>query len=110
MAEYLVEGTFGRLFRLPLHPSELARRLARAMEDEQVIGDDGQVLLPNRYWVFLNPEDYAALGADKEALRAGFGDFLQRLTKEGNGRFSGHLSITLHPASDVAISTRSQNL
>ena len=60
LAEQLVEGTFERLFRPRLHPSEVARRLARAMENGRVTGDTGQLLLPNRYWVFLNPDDFAA--------------------------------------------------
>ena len=36
LAEQLVEGTFERLFRTRLHPSDVARRLARALEDGQL--------------------------------------------------------------------------
>ncbi len=102
LAEQLVEGTFERLFRPRLHPSDVARRLARAMEDGRVTGDDGQPLLPNRYWVFLNPDDFAALDASGEALRAALVRYLQRLAAEGNGRFGGRLSVALYPVANLA--------
>jgi hypothetical protein len=103
LAEQLVEGTFERLFRTRLHPSDVARRLARALEDGQFSGDSGQPLLPNQYWIFLNPEDFAALDAGEETLRAGLIGYLQRLADEGGGRFGGQLSVTLHPTADVAV-------
>ncbi len=62
----------------------------------------GQTLLPNRYWIFLNPDDYAALDAGQETLRAGLIGYLQRLADQGGGRFGGQLSVAVHPVSDVA--------
>lgn len=103
LAEQLVEGTFERLFRPRLHPSEVARRLARAMEDGRVVGDGGQVLLPNRYWVFLNPDDFAALEASGETLRAELLRYLQRLAAEGGARFGGLLRVALHPVADLGV-------
>ncbi len=61
LAERLVEGTFGRWFAGRLHPLEVALQLARALEDAQVLNLRGERLAPNLYWVYLNPEDYAAL-------------------------------------------------
>lgn len=61
LAEQLVEGTFGRLFAGRLHPLEVAIALARATEDAQVTNLRGERLAPNVYWVYLNPDDYAAL-------------------------------------------------
>jgi hypothetical protein len=101
LAEQLVEGTFERLFRPRLHPSEVARRLARAMEDGQVVGDDGQMILPNRYWVFLNSDDFTALDAGGERLRTELLRYLQRLADGMNVRFSGHLAVALHPVDDL---------
>jgi hypothetical protein len=101
LAEELVEGTFERLFRPRLHPSEVARRLARAMENGRVSGDDGQVLLPSLYWVFLNPDDFEALGAGGEALRTELVRYLQRLSSERGGRFSGRLRVGLHPMGEL---------
>lgn len=101
LAQQLVEGTFERLFRPRLHPSEVARRLARAMENGRVIGDSGQILLPNRYWVFLNPDDFVALEASGDTLPIELSRYLERLAAEGGARFSGSLSVTLHPVADL---------
>ena len=88
LAEQLVEGTFERLFRPRLHPSEVARQLARAMENGRVTGDSGQVLLPNRYWVFLNPDDFAALEASGDTLLLELSRYLERLAAEGAAPFN----------------------
>ena len=61
LAEWLVEGAFGRWFAGQLHPLEVALQLARAMEDGQVLNLRGERLAPNVYWVYLNPLDYEAL-------------------------------------------------
>jgi hypothetical protein len=47
LAERLVEGTVARLLGARLQPIEVARYLARAMEDGQVVGTRGQVVVPN---------------------------------------------------------------
>jgi hypothetical protein len=102
LAEQLVEGTFERLFRPRLHPSDVARRLARAMEDGRIVGDGGQDLLPNQYWVFLNPDDFAALNAGGESLRAELIRYLQCLAAERGARFGGRLRVALHPVVDLS--------
>jgi len=101
LAEQLVEGSFGRLFRPPMHPSELVRRLARAMEDHQVFDEAGQLSLPNEYRVFLSPADSAALGDDRQALCRQLGGCLEQLATQERKRFSGPLTITLHEMADL---------
>jgi len=101
LAEQLIEGTFERLFRPRLHPSELARRLARAMEDGRVASEAGVDLLPNRYWVFLNPDDFSALRAEDRPLRVELQGYLERLSSERGGRFSGELSVDLHASAEL---------
>ncbi len=102
LAEQLVEGTFERLFRTRLHPSDVARQLARALEDGQCADTGGQTLLPNQYWIFLNPDDFAALDAGEKTLHDGLIGYLQRLADQGGGRFGGQLSVAVHPVADVA--------
>ena len=101
LAEQLVEGTFERLFRPRLHPSQVARRLARAMEDGSLAGHDRQLLVPNRYWVFLNAEDLAALDVGGDALRDALHGYLQRLAAETGARFGGRLQVGLHAATHL---------
>ncbi|HTA05772.1 MAG TPA: DUF3662 and FHA domain-containing protein [Solirubrobacteraceae bacterium] len=54
----LVEGTFGRLFRSEVRPMELARKLAREM-DENRTTSVSRVYAPHEYAVWLSPEDRA---------------------------------------------------
>ncbi|HUA74874.1 MAG TPA: DUF3662 and FHA domain-containing protein [Solirubrobacteraceae bacterium] len=54
----LVEGTFGRLFRSEVRPMELARKLAREM-DENRTTSVSRVYAPHEYAVWLSPQDRA---------------------------------------------------
>jgi hypothetical protein len=54
--EGVMEGTVGRIFRSPIQPAEIGRRLERAMESSQVVSVDG-IIVPNDYQVFMNPLD-----------------------------------------------------
>jgi len=70
LAERLVEGTFARLFAGRLRPLEVVTHLARAMEDHQVLSPGGVRQAPTHYWVYLHPDDCAALEAEQQALEA----------------------------------------
>jgi FhaA, N-terminal domain/FHA domain len=52
----LVEGTFGRIFRSEVRPMELARKLAREMDDHRTTSVS-RVYAPNEYAVWLSPPD-----------------------------------------------------
>ncbi|HEY3763970.1 MAG TPA: DUF3662 domain-containing protein, partial [Gaiellales bacterium] len=52
----LVEGLFGRTFRSSVQPVELARKLAKEMDDHRTISIH-RVYVPNLYTVYLNPAD-----------------------------------------------------
>jgi len=52
----LVEGAFGRIFRSEVRPMELARRLAREM-DEHRTTSVSRVYAPNEFSVWLSPQD-----------------------------------------------------
>jgi hypothetical protein len=54
----LVEGTFGRVFRTQVRPVEIARKLAREM-DEHRTESVSRTYVPNEYVVWLGPEDRA---------------------------------------------------
>jgi len=59
--EQLVEAPFVRLFAGRLFAQDVARHLARALEDGERFGADGTPEVPGRYRIALNPEDLAAL-------------------------------------------------
>ncbi|HVW18961.1 MAG TPA: DUF3662 and FHA domain-containing protein [Solirubrobacteraceae bacterium] len=54
----LVEGTFGRVFRSEVRPVELARRLAKEMDEHRTVSVS-RTYAPNEYVVWLSPEDRA---------------------------------------------------
>ena len=54
----LVEGTFGRVFRSEVRPVELARELAREMDQHKTVSVS-RTYVPNEYVVWLSPEDRA---------------------------------------------------
>lgn len=65
----LVEGTFSRVFRSEVRPVEIARKLAREMEEHQAVSLS-RTYVPNEYRVYLSPRDRARF-ADYEAALAG---------------------------------------
>src|ERR687884_510684 len=52
----LVEGTFARAFKSEVRPVEIARKLAREM-DEHRVQSLSRTYAPNEYAVWLSPED-----------------------------------------------------
>jgi hypothetical protein len=54
--ERMVEGSVGRVFKTPIQPAEIGRKLERAMITNQVVSVDS-TLVPNDYRVVLNPQD-----------------------------------------------------
>jgi hypothetical protein len=64
----LVEGSFGRLFKTEVRPMELARKLAREM-DENTTASVSRVYAPNEYSVWLSPRDRARYeGVEHEVI------------------------------------------
>ncbi len=64
----LVEGTFGRVFKTEVRPMELARKLAREM-DENTTASVSRVYAPNEYSVWLSPKDRARYeGVEQEVI------------------------------------------
>ena len=52
----LVEGTFGRVFRTQVRPVEIARKLAREMDEHKTVSVS-RTYVPNEYVVWLSAED-----------------------------------------------------
>ena len=63
----LVEGTFGRVFRSEVRPVELARKLAREMDEHKTISVS-RTYVPNEYNVYLSPEDRSRLEGVEDSL------------------------------------------
>jgi hypothetical protein len=74
----LVEGTFSRAFRSEVRPVEIARKLAREMEEHKSLSVS-RTYVPNEYRVYLSPRD-----------RERFADYEQALVDELAGYLLQH--------------------
>jgi hypothetical protein len=64
----LVEGTFGRVFRSEVRPVELARKLAKEMDEHRTVSVS-RTYVPNEYVVWLSPEDRQRYeGVEREVI------------------------------------------
>lgn len=77
----LVEGAFGRAFRSELRPVEIARKLAREM-DEHRTPSVSRTYVPNEYSVYVAPPD-----------RERFADWEDALVKELEGYLLEHARL-----------------
>src|SRR3954452_9994383 len=71
----LVEGAFSRAFKSSVQPVELAHKLAKEMEESQMVSVS-RVYVPNHYRVFLSPEDREQFASYEPALRKELSDYL----------------------------------
>ncbi|CAB4881971.1 unannotated protein [freshwater metagenome] len=67
----LVEGTFGRVFRTEVRPVELARGLAREMDDHR-----SSRPVPHAYIVHLSPDDHARYTETGDEVREDLAGYL----------------------------------
>jgi hypothetical protein len=65
--EALVEGVFGRAFRTNVQPVELARKLAKEMDDHRQVSVS-RVYVPNEYTIFLSESDRAQFEGYEDSL------------------------------------------
>ena len=64
----LVEGTFGRVFRSEVRPVELARKLAKEMDEHRTVSVS-RTYVPNEYVVWLSTEDRERYdGVEREVI------------------------------------------
>jgi FHA domain-containing protein len=63
----LVEGTFGRVFRSEVRPVELARKLAREMDEHKTVSVS-RTYVPNEYVIWLSADDRERLESVEDSL------------------------------------------
>src|SRR5437588_1879321 len=73
--EALFEGVFGRAFRTNVQPVELARKLAKEMDDHRAVSVS-RVYVPNEYTIYLSPEDRGQFESYEESLRSELQEYL----------------------------------
>src|SRR6059036_935099 len=70
--EALFEGVFGRAFRTNVQPVELARKLAKEMDDHRTVSVS-RVYVPNEYTVYLSAADHEQFTGYQSSLVGEFG-------------------------------------
>ena len=81
--ESLVEGVFGRAFRSHVQPVELARKLAKEMDEHKTISIS-RVYVPNEYVLYLSPRDREQFANYEEPLLTERADYLaEHARREG---------------------------
>src|SRR6266511_3902100 len=73
--EALFEGIFGRAFRTNVQPVELARKLAKEMDDHRTVSVS-RVYVPNEYTVYLSPPDREQFESYEDNLRSELQEYL----------------------------------
>jgi hypothetical protein len=73
--EALFEGVFGRAFRTHVQPVELARKLAKEMDDHRTVSVS-RVYVPNEYTVYLSPQDREQFESYESSLLIELQDYL----------------------------------
>src|SRR6201982_511805 len=73
--EALFEGIFGRAFRTNVQPVELARKLAKEMDDHRNVSVS-RVYVPNEYTIYLAPQDREQFSAYEESLVSELQEYL----------------------------------
>ncbi len=65
--EGLFEGVFGRAFRTHVQPIELARKLAKEMDDHRTVSVS-RVYVPNEYTIYLSTQDRRQFSGYEDSL------------------------------------------
>lgn len=66
--ESLVEGVFGRAFRRQIHPVEIAKGIAKQMDEGKMVSIS-RTYAPNDFTVHLSPSDEESISAYQSSLR-----------------------------------------
>lgn len=81
--ESIVEGVFGRAFRSHVQPVELARKLAKEMDDHKSVSVS-RVYVPNEYTIYLAPSDREQFSSYEDSLLTELSDYLsEHARREG---------------------------
>jgi hypothetical protein len=93
--ERMVEGAFARAFRSSIRPVELARRMAREMDDHLSVGVRGTPVVPNHFTVYLSPTDYGEFADVRDALRRELADAVREHARDERYGFMGPVDVEL---------------
>jgi hypothetical protein len=98
----LVEGLFGRTFRSSVQPVELARKLAKEMDDHRTISIH-RVYVPNTYTIYLNPADREQFAAYESQMCNELAEYLVEHARREGYSTATRPVVTLESEPDLTV-------
>jgi hypothetical protein len=92
--ERLVEGAFTKAFRSGLQPVEIGRRVVREVDARRTLGLRGTVA-PNRFHVWLAPEDGDRFAGFTDVLQRELEDAVREHARDENYHFIGPVQVLI---------------
>jgi Protein of unknown function (DUF3662)/FHA domain len=100
--EALFEGIFGRAFRTNVQPVELARKLAKEMDDHRSISVS-RVYVPNEYTIYLSPADREQFTSYEESLKGELQDYLSEHARRENYALLSPARVLMETDADLDV-------
>jgi hypothetical protein len=100
--ESLFEGVFGRAFRTNVQPVELARKLAKEMDDHRSVSVS-RVYVPNEYTVYLSPPDRTQFEGYEDSLVAELQDYLTEHARREQYALLSAPNVLMETDDDLAV-------
>jgi hypothetical protein len=100
--ESLVEGVFGRAFRAHIQPVELARKLAKEMDEHKTVSIS-RVYVPNEYVLYLSPSDREQFASYEESLLTELSDYLSEHARREGYALLSTPQVVLEEDDDLAL-------
>jgi len=100
--ESLFEGVFGRAFRTNVQPVELARKLAKEMDDHRNVSVS-RVYVPNEYSIYLSPPDREQFSGYEDSLVGELQDYLGEHSRREQYALLTAPKVLLNTDEDLAV-------
>jgi len=100
--ESLFEGVFGRAFRTNVQPVELARKIAKEMDDHRTVSVS-RVYVPNEYTVFLSTADREQFEGYEDSLLAELEEYVGEHAKRESYALLTPPKVLLETDDDLAL-------
>ena len=100
--EGVFEGGIGRTFRSHVQPVELARKLAKEMDDHRTISVS-QVYVPNVYTLYLAPTDREPFATYEASLRTELASYLGEHARREGYTVPGRIRVLIESAEELPL-------
>jgi hypothetical protein len=100
--EALFEGVFGRAFRTNVQPVELARKLAKEMDDHKTVSVS-RVYVPNEYTVYLSSADREQFEGYENSLQSELEEYVTEHAKREDYALLTAPRVLLETDDDLAV-------